>query len=321
MNDSGIILYAKQSGPTSFSSLNAIKKAFNTKKVGHTGTLDSFAEGLMVVLVGKMTKLVPYIISADKTYEAVIQFGVETDTLEVTGKEIKTASIPSLEQIQEIFPKFIGTIEQTPPLYSAIHINGKRASDMIRSGEEVKMPSRFVHINSLILKEYKDGKALIEVSCSKGTYIRSLARDIANAVNSCGYLVALRRTKVGPFSLNNAIFVDKMENFSINSYGAINEKKYEFSDKDLDTIRAGLITFSPDFALDCGFEVLFLYNKFINDFFDGKPLRKNYFLPKDVIQKIKDIAVFTEDNKFIGVIKLEKSRFKYCFVIPKGSIF
>ncbi len=212
---SGIVLLAKQSGQTSFSSLFSVKRALNTMKVGHTGTLDSFADGLLVVLAGKLTRLVPHITNFDKTYLALVEFGSETDTLDPTGKIIKTAEIPLEENVKSVLPSFIGEIEQIPPMYSALHVDGKRLSDLARSGKSVEIKPRKITVYSINLIDFYEKYALIEVSCSKGTYIRSLARDIAYACKSAGHLRALRRTRVGPFSLKDAVGAENLGDFTI----------------------------------------------------------------------------------------------------------
>ena len=164
---SGIVLLAKQSGVTSFSSLSSVKRALNTTKVGHTGTLDSFADGLLVVLVGKLTHLVPHITNFDKTYEALIEFGSETDTLDPTGQVIKTGKIPSKEEVESALEKFLGETEQIPPAYSALHVDGKRASDLVREGKTVELKPRKITISSIRLLDFDGQYARIEVSCSK----------------------------------------------------------------------------------------------------------------------------------------------------------
>lgn len=215
-SSSGIVLLAKQSGRTSFSSLFQVKRALNTTKVGHTGTLDAFADGLLVVLTGSLTRLVPYITNFDKTYLALVEFGSETDTLDPTGKIIKqTEKIPAEDEVRSVLPKFIGEIEQVPPLYSAIHVDGKRASDIARDGKTAEIKPRKVRISSINLLDFYEKYALIEVSCSKGTYIRSLARDIALACGSFGHLRALRRTNVGPYNLKDAVGAENLDDFTI----------------------------------------------------------------------------------------------------------
>ena len=218
----GIVLLAKKSGLTSFSSLNNVKKALHTGKVGHTGTLDSFAQGLLVVCVGKMTKLVSHITEFDKTYLAVIKFGEETDTLEYTGSVIKTSELPLLEDLKKSLTHFTGELLQSPPAFSAVHVDGKRASDLARKGIEVEIPKRKITVFSTNLKDYQleesSGRvlyALVEFSVSKGTYIRSLARDIAKDAKSAGHLTGLLRTKVGKFLLSDAAGKDLLNDFTI----------------------------------------------------------------------------------------------------------
>ena len=150
----GIVLFAKRPGLTSFSSLFSIKRALATKKVGHTGTLDSFASGLLVVCTGSLTRLASYITSFNKTYDAVIEFGVETDTLEYTGKIIKTAPLPKKDDVLSAIKHYTGDILQRPPLFSALHINGERASDIARSGRSAEMPSRPVTVYASEAEEF-----------------------------------------------------------------------------------------------------------------------------------------------------------------------
>ena len=152
---SGFVLFAKRPGMTSFSSLFTIKHALKTKKVGHTGTLDSFAEGLLVVCVGSATRLASRITAFDKEYEAVISFGKETDTLDPEGTVIKEKDLPSENQLKDALKHFSGEIFQKPPDFSAIHVNGKRASDLVRSGVSVEIPTRKVFIYQSELLETK----------------------------------------------------------------------------------------------------------------------------------------------------------------------
>ncbi|MFA6783771.1 MAG: tRNA pseudouridine(55) synthase TruB [Sphaerochaeta sp.] len=203
-NRSSILLVNKPSGITSFASLGTIKRTVDPK-VGHAGTLDKFAQGLMIVLTGSMTKLNVLFSTMDKRYRATICFGEETDTLDPEGEIIATGTIPSLETIKEAIHKhFIGEIQQKPPQYSALHIQGKRASALAREGKVVEMESRPISVYSFEPISF-DGKFLVaDIHVSKGTYIRSLARDLALACNSRGYLVALTRTQIGPYQLDEA---------------------------------------------------------------------------------------------------------------------
>jgi tRNA pseudouridine55 synthase len=201
----GILLLNKSPGLTSFESLNAVKKALSTGKVGHTGTLDKFASGLLVVLSGWALKLSPWFDRCDKRYQGTIRFGVETDTLDGEGKPVATAEPPGLEALEQALDKFRGDSMQAPPAYSAIHIGGRRAHELARSGAAPQMQERPVTIYALELRSYTPPLADVYVHCSKGAYIRSLARDIALAAGSRGHLSGLERRQVAGFDLADAV--------------------------------------------------------------------------------------------------------------------
>lgn len=204
-NKDGIVFLNKPVGETSFRSLGCVKKTLGTKKVGHTGTLDKFAEGLLIVLTGRFTKLNSLITGMDKVYEAEFCFGKETDTLDPEGQVVGEAPLPDEALIREKIALFVGDIQQRPPLYSAIHINGQRAHKLARKGIEQEMPARPVKIFAFDFLSYREGRLMVRVHCSKGTYIRSLARDLGLACNSRAYVTALKRTKVGPFRLEDSL--------------------------------------------------------------------------------------------------------------------
>jgi len=321
--DSGIILYAKKPGITSFSSLWDIKHALHTKKVGHTGTLDSFADGLLVVLSGSMTRLVSHITNFDKTYEAIIRFGVETDTLDPTGQEIKTASLPSKQDLQNALTQFSGGQLQVPPSYSAVHVNGKRASDLTRAGKSVEIKPRQVIIHSISLISTNSDDAVeyahIRVSVSKGTYIRSLARDIAYACSSCAHLVKLRRTSIGNFSLSNACFNSELEEFSLSMLNnhrdcadlSDNEKK---EDRNIE-ISQSVLSMTEDVSLQCGFNTVILKTQYEDDFFHGRTLFDEYF---HGFSLKGENAVFLENRKFCGLVEKTDKRYTYKFVLPSA---
>lgn len=206
---SGLLLLRKQAGLTSFEALGTVKRALGTGRVGHTGTLDKFAEGLLLVLTGRALKLSPWFSHCDKQYEGVIRFGIETDTLDPEGAPIAEAGPPpSREAVEKILPRFIGKIMQAPPAYSAIHIDGRRASVLARAGKKLQMKERPVEIYQLELRSWDPPFAHIFVNCSSGTYIRSLARDIALAAESRAYLSRLIRTMVAGFRLEEAFNQD-----------------------------------------------------------------------------------------------------------------
>jgi tRNA pseudouridine55 synthase len=201
----GCLLLNKNPGISSFDSLLPIKKALGTGKVCHTGTLDSFAQGLLVVLTGWAVKLSPWFTGCDKQYRALLRFGEETDTLDPEGEVIASAPVPSREALEAALPAFTGEIMQAPPAYSAVHINGRRAHEMARAGIVPEMKKRPVTVHSLSLLSWEPPHAELEVYCSSGTYIRSLARDIALSIASRSHLRCLQRAKVGKFSLDNAL--------------------------------------------------------------------------------------------------------------------
>jgi len=201
---SGLILLNKKPGVTSFEALGEVKRALGTGKVGHTGTLDKFAQGLLVVLTGRALRLTPWFSHCDKQYRGRIHFGAETDTLDPEGNVIAEAQPPSRERAEQAIKTFKGEIMQKPPVFSAIHINGQRASKLARSGEVPEMKERAVTIYDLKLEEWQPPFADIFVHCSSGTYIRSLARDIAIAAGSRAHLSSLLRTQVAAFSLDMA---------------------------------------------------------------------------------------------------------------------
>ncbi len=199
-----ILLMDKEEDITSFSSLNKVKKEYRGEKVGHAGTLDRFASGLMIVMVGGATKLNPVFSAFHKRYTATIMFGEETDTLDREGTVIATSQkIPTEEELLGVLPSFLGAQKQIPPVYSAIHVDGKRAYKEARKQKEIEMPRRDIFISEINLLSVNGREAVIDTAVSKGTYIRSLARDIALRCGSRGHLSALRRTEVGPFTLSD----------------------------------------------------------------------------------------------------------------------
>jgi tRNA pseudouridine55 synthase len=207
----GCVLINKPSGITSFQALYPIKKALSTRKVGHTGTLDRFAEGLMVVLVGQASKLNRYFTELDKTYEAVIRFGVETDTLDPEGTIVETAGFPDPGLISLRMQSFLGAQTQTPPAYSAVHIDGERAYRRVLSGEDPAMPERSVEFYRMELIEYTEPDLRCVVQCSKGTYIRSFARDLGISLESRAHLVELKRVKIGDLSVTDAVRPEELD--------------------------------------------------------------------------------------------------------------
>lgn len=201
---SGILLVYKPSGITSFSLLGPIKKYLGTRKIGHTGTLDKFASGLMIVLVGRYTKMNDHIMGMDKTYEAEITLGKETETLDPEGEVIHESPLPDRINYGSLCRHFTGNQKQVPPLYSALHVDGKRAYQRVRSGEEFSLPPRNITINHIEVLQEGIPSFTLRLECSKGTYVRSLARDMGRFLGTRGYCSALKRVRIGPVSLGQA---------------------------------------------------------------------------------------------------------------------
>jgi len=203
----------KPYGMSSAQAVTAVKKILHPKKIGHAGTLDPLATGVLPLALGEATKTVHYVMNATKHYRFTITFGTQTDTDDLEGEVINTSDIiPNESDIKTAISTFLGEIEQTPPAFSAIKIDGKRAYEIARSGKDVKMKSRKVTIESLTLLSIKNKhQATFNVTCSKGTYVRSLARDIALALGSVGHVSMLRRTGVGKVLEKNIILLEKLE--------------------------------------------------------------------------------------------------------------
>jgi tRNA pseudouridine55 synthase len=207
----GIILLDKPAGQTSFQSLAELKRRLATGRVGHAGTLDKFAEGLLVVLAGRMTRLCSFATSLDKEYLAVFTFGRGTDTLDPEGTVTGSGPVPSREAIQAALPSFLGTISQVPPEYSAVHVAGRRAYQAARAGEIPVLAPRRVTIERLDLIDVVGPELTIRICCSKGTYVRSLARDMAALLGTCAFVSALRRTRIGGFRLADAVTAERFD--------------------------------------------------------------------------------------------------------------
>ena len=208
----GFINLNKNSGMTSHDTVNKVRKIFQTKKVGHGGTLDPMATGILPIAVGQATKFIEYISDCSKTYRAEILFGIETDSGDVTGKIIHEEKIfmPSVEEFKSATKNFIGEIEQSPPKYSAIKINGRKAYDMARKNIEFEMPRRLVTINRFEILSVEENILTVEVDCEKGTYIRSLAVDFGKKINLPATLKSLNRIRVGKFFIDDAVTLDEL---------------------------------------------------------------------------------------------------------------
>lgn len=213
-NMDGIILINKEKGYTSHDIVNIVKKLLN-EKVGHTGTLDPNATGVLPLLIGKGTRLSKYLINHDKVYTAVLKLGIQTDTADITGQIINKGEVPIIteKQIRNALQQKIGEQEQFPPMYSAIKVKGKKLYEYARQGKTVEVSARKINIYNLILEKYdnENNEITFTIDCSKGTYIRTLCEDVAKLLNTIGTMKELKRKKVGEFQIENAVTVDELK--------------------------------------------------------------------------------------------------------------
>jgi len=328
-NASYIIPFAKVRGKTSFSSLSIIKKTIGTKKVGHTGTLDSFADGLLVAVTGRMTRIASFIEAKEKKYEALISFGIETDTLDCSGKPIAEGNLPYYKDILKVIPSFIGNISQMPPQFSALHIDGRRAFEIARNGGIANLLPRNVIIKNILVKNvlFEHSKTFInsmeakgkengfvkllhiEVICGKGTYIRSLAKDIALFLGTKAHLKALRRLSIASFVLEKAFANEILPPFLSEQAQNLNETK-----KSLDNY---LLDFSKLLCNKLGFLFLELKEQMILSFLHGKEIKEYWFCNIDEKKDrllLEKIAFVFSNEVFLGAIELTSNEYKYRFV-------
>lgn len=209
----GVLLLDKASGFSSNSSLQKVKRLFRARKAGHTGSLDPLASGLLPVCLGEATKLSSFLLNSDKRYEVRIRLGAETDTADVEGTVTLTRPVPDLSEalIEQVLQDFRGESEQIPPMYSALKHQGQRLYDLARKGLEVDRPARPITIHSLTLLRFDATSMDLDVHCSKGTYIRTLAEDIGRSLGCGGHVEVLRRTAVGSLKVMDAFTIDQLE--------------------------------------------------------------------------------------------------------------
>ena len=209
---SGVLVVDKPVGLTSHDVVQVVRKGTNIRRAGHTGTLDPRASGVLVILIGPAVRLSEYVSASDKRYQAVVRLGATTDTYDADGRVLSTSPVDKIteSQFETALEEFVGEIEQVPPPYSAIKIKGRKAYEMAREGEEVDMQPRKIHVYSLELLEWAPPEAVIDVYCSSGTYVRSLAHDMGEKLGCGAHLIGLRRTKSGRFTLRDAVPLRKL---------------------------------------------------------------------------------------------------------------
>lgn len=210
---SGILILNKPAGITSHDGVYKIRRLFGTKRVGHTGTLDPLAEGVLVMLIGKAARAAEYLVCDSKEYVATLRLGLTTDTEDITGTVLtQSASIPSCEEVQSVLKSFCGEIEQIPPMYSALKIGGKKLCDLAREGKTVERQPRRITISSLTAdKTCSPSDYILTVACSSGTYIRTLCADIGASLGCGGVMATLKRTAAGDFRLDDAFTLEELE--------------------------------------------------------------------------------------------------------------
>lgn len=203
----GVLVVDKPKGITSFDVVREVRRALGVRKVGHTGTLDPMATGVLPVCIGEATKIAQFLTEATKAYDAVLKLGVTTDTLDAEGRTLETRPVPRLSAaaLESILARFRGPLEQVPPMYSAIKVGGKRLYELARAGEEIERAARLVTVFQLTLRDFSADTVSLSVKCSKGFFVRTLAADIGEALGCGAHLIALRRTQSGPFGLERAV--------------------------------------------------------------------------------------------------------------------
>lgn len=211
---SGVLVVDKPIGLTSHDVVQIIRRGSGIRRAGHTGTLDPRASGVLVVLVGPAVRLSEYVSASNKRYQATIRLGSSTDTYDADGAATSpTVSVDDIteDQFDEALQRFVGTIEQVPPPYSAVKVKGRKAYEMARQGEEVDLEPRTIEVYSLEILEWAPPEAVVDVYCSSGTYVRSLAHDLGNALGCGAHLIGLRRTKSGRFTLRDAVPLRRLQ--------------------------------------------------------------------------------------------------------------
>jgi len=244
----GFLNIYKPKGKTSHDVVAILRRVTKVKQIGHTGTLDPFAEGVLPICIGKATRLIEYL-NDDKAYIGTIQFGKATETYDIEGNITHSSNkTVTLEEIEEQLKNFLGEIEQLPPIYSAIKVNGKKLYEYARKGEEVKVEPRKVTLYNLEIVNFDEEKQTLDlyIECSKGTYIRSIANDLGESLGCYGHLIKLVRTKAGKFLLNNTIQLENLNSIKdvqknlINPIEYLDYPVYELNQEEMEKISHGM---------------------------------------------------------------------------------
>jgi len=278
----GILIINKPKGYTSHDVVNVLRKELNTKKIGHTGTLDPNATGVLPILVGQATKISKYLIEHNKTYIAELKLGEKSTTGDAEGEIIETKAIPILtgEHVEDVLKSFLGKQEQIPPIYSSIKINGKKAYEYARKGETVKIPSRQIEIFDISLIKFEQNIITFQVKCSKGTYIRVLCEDIAKKLGTVGLMSNLIRTEVNDFNIENAYTIEDIKNKKEISLISIEDAFKTKPSIKLDNRKTELFLNGVQLTFNEPDNIYRIYN---NNMFLGLGIIKNTLLKRDVI--------------------------------------
>ena len=284
-----IVNILKPTGMTSHDVVSRVRKILNIKKVGHTGTLDPDASGVLPICIGKATKVSELILNKDKGYICELTLGITTDTYDSSGEILERCEDfnVSLEELEKAFDSQRGEIKQLPPMYSALKINGKRMCDLVRSGrsDEIELKYRDVNIKKLEILSYKDNKVMFYVKCSKGTYVRSICYDVGQALGCGGHMSFLLRTESGKFNLDNSITLEELEVFKENE--TLDNYLYDI---DYVLSNLGLIDINP---------------LAVKSFVNGAIVYPKGFIKKEFKASDKLVRVYTK-GEFLGVGKLIK---------------
>jgi tRNA pseudouridine55 synthase len=265
---SGVLVVDKPVGLTSHDVVQIVRKGTNIRRAGHTGTLDPRASGVLVILIGPAVRLSEYVSASDKRYQAVVRLGASTDTYDADGRIISTSPVDKVteEQFEDALQSFVGEIEQVPPPYSAVKIKGRKAYEMAREGEDIDLAPRRIKVYSLELLEWAPPEAVIDVYCSSGTYVRSLAHDLGEKLGCGAHLIGLRRTKSGRFTLRDAVPLRRLREafedgnwyqFLIPAAEALSDwPAIELTQEQVEAIRHGHRISSEDTGIESGVDMV-----------------------------------------------------------------
>lgn len=285
----GIFNIYKEKGFTSHDVVAVVRRTIHMKKVGHTGTLDPDAEGVLPVCVGKATKLSDVIMDGRKSYRAMLKLGVTTTTEDASGEVLETKTVDfNEEKIREVVDSFIGRLEQVPPMYSAVKVNGKKLYELAREGKEIERKSRTIEVYDIRIRQFlPPDRVEMDVDCSKGTYIRTLCADIGKALGCGGHMEELLRTATGVFSLENAIRLSELKELA----------EQEQAEEALLTMEEALKDFPVIKVAENSTKLLY----------NGGKIREKFFEQKSTSLQVGEIvAVYDFENNLVGLYEIKQ---------------